>query len=215
MTSKAFYRGLGLVMCGGAVVLAGCAGGKDNDAARTDTTATTTAASADSTAGADSARLAAAIEPSQYSDANILAKEIAGDSSEVAIATMAKDKATRADVKSYAALLVSDHGKGLTEARATAKKVNITPETPQGDSTAQATAHVMQRLQGLAKGAAFDTAFVNHEVEDHQQDIKDAHAMSGAAKNAEVKSLVDKSIPELQKHLDRAQKIAGSTGSKS
>ena len=209
MTSKALFRGVGVVMCGGAVVLAGCAGGKDKDDARTDSAVTTTtAASADGTMRADSAK-PAATEPSQFSDANILAREITGDSGEVAIATMARDKATRADVKSYASLLVSDHGKGLAEVRSLAKKVKITPETPQGDTTTQAIAHAMQRLQGLAKGPAFDTAFVNHEVEDHQEDIKDAHAMSGAAKNAEVKSLVDKSIPELQKHLDRAQKLAG------
>ena len=215
MTSRVFFRGIRLVMCGGAAVLAACAGGKDRDDARTDSAVTTTtAASADGTMRSDSARPAAATEPSQYSDANIIAKEIAGDSGEVAIATMARDKATRADVKSYASQLISDHGKGLTEVRSLAKKANITPETAQGDSTAEAAAHAMQRLQGLAKGPAFDTAFVNHEVEDHQQDIKDAHAMSGAAKNAQVKSLVDKSIPELQKHLDRAQKLAGS-GSKS
>ena len=50
-----------------------------------------------------------------------------------------------------------------------------------GDTTTQAIAHAMTRLAGFAKGAAFDTPFVNHEVEDHQQDIKDAQAISGAA----------------------------------
>jgi len=215
MRSKLLFRGITLAMCGGVAVLAACGGGKDNDDARGDSTVTTTtAASADGTMQSDSAR-PAATDPSQYSDANILAKEIAGDSGEVALATMARDKATRADVKSYASLLISDHGKGLAEARSLAKKTSITPATAPGDSTTQAAAHAMERLQGLAKGPAFDTAFVNHEVEDHQQDIKDAHAMSGAAKNSEVKSLVDKSIPELQKHLDRAQKLAGSSGSKS
>jgi putative membrane protein len=115
-------------------------------------------------------------------------------------------------VKRYAELLVSDHSKGQKEATDLAKKVSITPETARGDTSAQAIAHAMTRLQGLPKGAAFDTAFVNHEVEDHQQDIKDAQAMSGAAKNAQVKSLVDKSLPELRKHLEAAQKLSGTKG---
>ncbi|MDQ2667707.1 MAG: DUF4142 domain-containing protein [Gemmatimonadota bacterium] len=49
---------------------------------------------------------------------------------------------------------------------------------------------------------------MNHEVEEHKDDIKDATAMRGAAKNPQVKALIGKSIPELQKHLDRAEKLA-------
>ncbi len=64
------------------------------------------------------------------------------------------------------------------------------------------------RLHGLTRGPACDTVFVNHEVEEHKDDIKDATAMRGAAKNPQVKALIGKSIPELQKHLDRAEKLA-------
>jgi hypothetical protein len=55
---------------------------------------------------------------------------------------------------------------------------------------------------------ALRIVFVNHEVEDHKADINDAKAMRGAAKDPQVKALLEKSLPELQKHLDRAQKLA-------
>jgi hypothetical protein len=95
-------------------------------------------------------------DPSHYSDANILAKEILGDSGEVAFGTMVKGK-----------------------------------------------------FESMPKGADLDTAFVIHEIADHKDDITDANAMKGAAQNAEVKAFVEKTIPALQKHLDRAQKLPG------
>ena len=48
---------------------------------------------------------------------------------------------------------------------------------------------------------------MQHEIADHQADIEDAHKASAAAQNPEVKALVDKSLPELQKHLDKAQEL--------
>lgn len=202
-------KGASLALVCTAIILAGCAGNDnktstDSSAGAMSTTSSTSSAST-TTARTDSAN--ASVDPSQYTDANILAKESAGDSGEVAIATMAKTKASSAAVKSYAQRLITDHSKGQKEVAALAKKLSITPQVAAGDTTTQAISHAMTRLQGIADGAAFDTAFVNHEVEDHQQDIKDAEAMSGAARNSEVKSLVQKSLPELRSHLDAAQKL--------
>jgi putative membrane protein len=198
------------------LAIAGCASKDKTTADSANGTAATSSASTamGSTPAAPTDSAPASADPSHFSDANILATEIAGDSGEVAIATLAKEKATSPAVKAYASLLVSDHAKGLNEAKALAQKIGITPEPPAGDTTAQAVSHALTRLQGLPKGAAFDTAFVNHEIEDHKQDIKEAQAMSGAAQNAQVKAAVQKALPELQKHLDRAEKIAGTTPGK-
>jgi hypothetical protein len=48
---------------------------------------------------------------------------------------------------------------------------------------------------------------VAHEIEDHKTDIADANKAAAAAQTPEVKQLVEKSLPELQKHLDRAQAL--------
>jgi uncharacterized protein (DUF305 family) len=61
---------------------------------------------------------------------------------------------------------------------------------------------------------AFDTAFVHHEVEDHQNDLKDAREMESKAQRPEVKQLLAKEIPELQRHLDRAQALSKTLASK-
>jgi putative membrane protein len=204
----------------GAALICGACGKKDSGATDSTSMASSAPASSDSaaassatagtpdTAGGSAVSGPAPADPSTFSDANILAKEIAGDSAEVVLAGMAKTMATDPGVKSYAAQLVSDHSKGLKETVALATKLSISPEVPAGDTTSLSTSHMKSRLEGLTKGSAFDTVFVNHEVEDHKDDIKDAKAMLGAAKDPKVKALIEKSIPELQQHLDRAQKLA-------
>ena len=187
-----------------AMALAACS---SKDKGMTDSTSTTTASTTttamDSTRR-DSTNMAAA--GGTMSDANIMAKEIAADSAEVAIASYVRSHANDAGVKSYAALLVSDHSKGEKEAKALASKLSITPQPAANDTTTQETEHVMSRFQSL-KGHDLDTAFVAHEIQDHKTDIDDAHKAADAAQNADVKSFVQKTIPELQKHLDRAQAL--------
>jgi putative membrane protein len=203
MRSITTLRRAALVL--GALLLGACSKGSDKAADTAGVTGTATPSTApapDTTAAADTAKL---------TDANILAKEAGGDSSEVQIATMARDKATSPAVKSYAEMLISDHSKALDEGHKLAKKIDVAPQAPANDTTAQMTTHVLDRLRSIAKGAAFDTAFVNHEVEDHQHDIQEAHEMAAAAQKPEVKDAVQKSLPVLEKHLKRAQDLQKTT----
>ncbi|HEY2027080.1 MAG TPA: DUF4142 domain-containing protein [Gemmatimonadaceae bacterium] len=157
---------------------------------------------------ADSSNPAAAPTASAapMTDANILAQEKDGDSAEVAIGEFARTHASDPQVKAYAALLVHDHSNGEKQVVALAKKLTITPQAPASDTASQETAHTIARLTAL-KGYDFDTAFVRHEIADHQSDIDDAHKAAAAAQSADVKAMIEKSLPELQKHLDRAQEL--------
>lgn len=192
------------------VLLAAC--GRSEHNAATPDTATGQPLPAGSTTAArmtpaESTAAAANPDTAHLSDANILAKEEGGDSSEVAVASYMRSHASSAAVKSYASMLVNDHGKALRQVKSLASRVGITPQAPQNDTTAQKTAHTMALLQPL-HGAALDSTFVNGEITDHEHDIAEAHEMAAAAKNAQVKSLVQQSLPVLQKHLDRAQQLA-------
>jgi putative membrane protein len=140
-------------------------------------------------------------------DGNIVAKSMSGDSAEVAIGRYMESNTKNAAVRSYAALLVSDHGKGMKKVTDVESKQSITAQPPSNDTTAQETAHVLDHLRSL-NGPDRDTAFVNHEIQDHQSDIADAKQMAAAAQNPQVKSMVQDEIPELQKHLDKAQALS-------
>lgn len=146
------------------------------------------------------------VKPKDFNDAQILGAQEGADSSEIAVARLAETHASNAGVKSFAKMLVSDHEKALKDMKGLEKKANANAQTPPGDTTSAATSHVVDRLKGL-KGFDFDTAFVNHEVDDHKQDLDDTKDMIDATKNVEVKTALQSSLPVLQKHLDRAQAL--------
>jgi putative membrane protein len=139
-------------------------------------------------------------------DANIIAKESAGDTAEVIIAQYASAHTADPDVKSFAKQLIADHARGKQEVDALTRKLSIIPQPPAGDTTSAEIAHTINHLATL-RGRDLDTAFVNHEVQDHETDIADAARASAAAQNPDIKALVEKSIPELQRHLDAAQAL--------
>ena len=140
-------------------------------------------------------------------DGNIVAKAMSGDSAEVAIGRYMAANTKNPAVKSYANLLVSDHGKGMKTVTRVESATSIAPQPPSNDTTAQETAHVLDHLRSL-NGTDRDTAFVNHEIEDHQSDIAEARQMAATAQNPKVKSMLEGELPELQKHLDRAQSLS-------
>jgi putative membrane protein len=188
-----------------AVALAACSSRKD--ATADSASGTVVPAATTATTPPDSAHPAPSPAPAPaLTDANILAQEHGGDSAEVAIATFARTHASDPQVKAYARQLVSDHGKGDRAVMALVTKLAITPQPPADDTTSQETAHTLAHL-GTLKGFDFDTAFVQHEIADHTADIADAHKASAAAQNPEVKALVEKSLPELQAHLDKARAL--------
>jgi putative membrane protein len=139
-------------------------------------------------------------------DANIIAKESAGDTAEVVIAQYASAHTANDDVKSFAKLLIADHAKGKQEVDDLTRKLSIIPQRPADDTTSAEVAHTINHLATL-HGHDLDTAFVNHEIQDHQTDIADAQKAVAAAQNPDIKALVEKSIPELQKHLDVAKAL--------
>lgn len=139
-------------------------------------------------------------------DSTILGAELGGDSAEVQLGKYMEANATNAGVKSFARLLVSDHTSGMSQVKSAAKAASLTPQPPANDTTAQETSDELNTLKSLS-GKDRDTAFVNHEVTDHQSDIAKAQQMEQQAQSPQVKSLLQKTLPVLQKHLDRAQKL--------
>jgi putative membrane protein len=138
-------------------------------------------------------------------DANIVAKLGGADSAEVKLAKLAQTKATNAGVKSFARLLVTDHTNHAKQLAALEQKAGITPLPLPSDNSKQESQEEFDRFQSMPKGATFDTAFVNHEVADHQKELSEVQSLQ--PQNAELKSLIDKTVPALQKHLDRAQAL--------
>lgn len=134
-------------------------------------------------------------------DSAFLTDAMKGDNSEVALGKIAQSKGASQGVKDLGTMLVTDHGAHKTEVAAIAQQngVAVTDDIMDEAKTLET------KFNGLS-GAAFDKAFVNAAVEDHQKDIAkyEAQAKSGDATTA---ALANKTLPTLRKHLETAQKL--------
>jgi putative membrane protein len=145
--------------------------------------------------------------PPQMTDANILAAMTAADSMEIMMGTQTKAVATDAGLKSFAAMMVTDHGKHVKDVDATAKKDNITLAPMAGDTSAQHMQNMKTAMSAMTKGAATDSSIIAEFVNGHQAVIDQLNAADGAAQNADVKALIASTKPVVQKHLDAAKAL--------
>jgi putative membrane protein len=145
-------------------------------------------------------------------DANIVYILDQANAADSARGKLAETKATSADVKSFGRLMAGEHHSLRAQGQQLAKKLNVTPQAPAGDqSEAQAKAE-MDSLNAMPKGKAWDKAYIDFEVGYHQAVIDTATKALGAAQNQELKDLIQKAAPILQKHLDRAKEIQSKLG---
>ena len=139
-------------------------------------------------------------------DENILAVTGEAARAEMQLARLASNRVKHARVKRFALELVEDHSRTDRAVKDLERKLNLTEELPASDTTSQELQHLVERFNRL-KASAFDTAFVNHVIENHAHDIAEMRALSGRAKRPEVRELLQSSIPELRDHLSHAKEL--------
>lgn len=168
---------------------------------------------ADSAAAADSAAKAAAATPpappapAPLTDANIAAILDNANMADSAAGNIAATKGTNAEVKSFGREMMRDHHALRKAGQDLAKKLNLTPAMPAGDTSVTAATNWQNTLNSLPKGAAFDTAYINHEVAYHQAVLATAQAALSAAQDTSLKALITKAAPNIEAHLKHAQSI--------
>lgn len=164
--------------------------------------------------GASAGRdVAASSDISQMSDSNIVAKLDDSDKGEVQLARLIETKATNDSVKAYARQLVTDHTKSEKDLMSLERQQKLVERPAKSDTTRQQNTHVLNEFRKMKKGATLDSAFVQHEIEDHQHDIADARAMANQAKDPQLKQQIQQTLPVLQQHLQIAQRLSQQRGS--
>jgi putative membrane protein len=140
-------------------------------------------------------------------DANIAAILDGANVTDSTNGKIASTKGTSADVKDFARMMMRDHHALRKQGEDLVKKLNLTPALPAGDTSQVAAQHWQDSLKAMPKGAAFDKAYIDHEVAYHQQVIQTATAAEGMAQDSSLKALIAKAAPNLQAHLTKAQSI--------
>ena len=61
--------------------------------------------------------------------------------------------------------------------------------------------------------AAFDRAYMTGQVQAHQQTLTELQSYQGMVQTPALRAMIEKAIPAVQQHLERAQRIQGQLGS--
>jgi len=149
------------------------------------------------------------------SDPQIAGIVVAANQIDVDAGKFAKSHTKNKEVSKFAQLMIADHTAVNKQAGALVKKLGVTPEdSATSKSLKDGAAQNIANLKTL-KGAAFDKAYVDHEVAYHQA-VLDAvdKVLIPSAKNAELKDLIVKVRPAFVAHLDHAKMVQSSLAKK-
>ena len=155
----------------------------------------------------------AAAYAQSVNDAQIASIVVTANQVDIDAGKLASTMAKSAEVKKFGALMVTDHTAVNKAAVDLATKLKVTPEDNSvSQSLKSGGAENVSHLKTL-KGAAFDKAYVDHEVAYHQQviDAVDKMLIPGAS-NAELKALLVKTRPAFVAHLEHAKQVQAKLG---
>jgi putative membrane protein len=141
-------------------------------------------------------------------DAQIAHIVVTANQVDIDAGKLAEARGHSKEVKAFGKRMVTDHTGVNKQATALAKKLGVKPEdNPTSASLKKEGQDNLKHLKTL-KGAAFDKAYIDHEVAYHEQVI-DAldKTLIPNVKNAELKALLEKTRPAFVAHLDHAKQI--------
>ena len=184
------------------VMLASCGNSENTSTTTTDSNVDSKSVMAaeppvDSAVGAGSTNTAA----TGMTDQDFVTRASSMNVAEVAAHKAAQTHATMADVKMHAKHMLTDHEKMGNEMKALATQKNMTLSTePPADKK-----QMLDDMNANKKGKDWDMAYINAQVADHQEAISLFESGSASVKDADLKALIDKTLPTLRTHLQMVQ----------
>jgi putative membrane protein len=150
------------------------------------------------------------------------------DQAEVQAAQIAETKATNSDVRKFAQEMVREHGRAAHEDAELAKKLNVDLKAaeqagPMVTSVQTMAQQTTEKLNTTAKGAEFDKAYMDSQVQAHQTVLENLQRIAGTTAGGTatadttqgataVQQAAQKAIPHVQTHLDKARQIRAKLG---
>ncbi len=144
------------------------------------------------------------------SDKAFMKKAAQGGMEEVELGQLVSQKGQSDEVKQFAQRMVQDHTKANDELKSLAQEKGVTLPT---DMDAQGK-EMKAKLEKLS-GAQLDKAYMHGMVLDHNKDVHEFRTESKMAKDSDLKSWAEKTLPTLQDHLKQAKDVAMKTGASS
>ncbi|GAA4021735.1 hypothetical protein GCM10022280_22900 [Sphingomonas swuensis] len=124
------------------------------------------------------------------------------DMFEIQSSQIALDKATLPSAKTYAQMMIDEHGKSTSELKAAAQSAGLTvPTALPADKQAQ-----VEALRALS-GAGFDQRYLADQRAGHQETLAKVNSYLASAPAGPLKDHAAKVTGVVQKHLNALEKI--------
>lgn len=148
--------------------------------------------------------------PGGMAETDIAAIVSAANEGEVQEGNVASTRATSADVRSFAQMMVSDHTAAQTNAQGVFSARGISPTDNDTTRTLRMNAQTSVTNLGTYSGAAFDRAYIRHQVEVHQWLLNTFDTvLIPSARTSEVRTLLQTQRGSVAQHLEQARAISG------
>jgi putative membrane protein len=147
------------------------------------------------------------------SDPQIAGIVVTANQIDIDAGKLAKSRSKNKEIQAFADLMIADHTSVNKQAVALATKLKVKPEdSDTSKSLKDGAKKNTANLQKLS-GAAFDKAYIAHEVAYHQA-VLDAvdKVLIPSAQNAELKALLVKVRPAFVAHMEHAKMVQGKLG---
>jgi putative membrane protein len=146
------------------------------------------------------------------SDANIVALLDHAHDADSSAGALAATKATNAQVKQFAKMMMADHHRLRRQAADLTRKLGLTPLPAAGDPITPLAIDGMDALEAAPKGIDFDRTYIRYEIAAHRTVLDLADQAQEAAGNAELRALIERARPIIDNHLKQAQAIEKELG---
>jgi putative membrane protein len=132
-----------------------------------------------------------------------VAAAASGGMYEVESSKLAQDKATNADVKAFAAMMIKDHTKANDELKAAAGKA-----TPPATVPAKMDAEHQAMLDQLRTATNFDKTYLDQQRTAHEKTLALLNGYSTGGDSQPLKDWASKNAPVVKAHHDKVSDLA-------
>lgn len=157
----------------------------------------------DTAARRDSIAAVAAATMSEEHVIGLLEQTHAADS---ALGALGALKGSTLVIKDFARMILREHHALRKDALSVAQGLRIAPAAPRVPPDAPPV-EIRQHLDSASAGPIWDQSYLEYAIALHQSALENSARALAATKSPRTKDFIEKSVPILQKHLDKASAL--------
>ena len=186
------------------VLLAACRG--ENATTSTDTISTTGTETTGTTSTTSTGSSGGSRSSLTTPDKEFFIAASQANLAEVGLGQMARDKATSAEVKTFAERMIADHGRANEELKQLALSKGVALPAVVDKDQAKSSEDLSKKV-----GRDFDKSYMERMIRDHEGAVAMFQAASQNGSDPDLKAWAAKTLPTLQNHLTMSKQIAAKT----